>query len=130
MPTNFSDSSFEEEPYYLEKEIQNFSLDSVKVTPEDKRQAFKNYVAGVLALILWLSLSGVIVWHMVSINSVVNTYQGASSENITTEESKLNVTSSLINDTAKTIYSFLGTLTAAVSAFYFTSLSSSSSNND
>lgn len=129
MPDDHNTPSMKK-PFSLEKDIKNFSSDSAKVTPEDRRQAFKNYIAGTLALILWSSLSGVIAWHIISVNSIIKEYGNTTSENLVTEKSKLDTSSSLVNDTAKTIYSFLGTLTAAVSGFYFTSLSSSSSNNN
>ncbi len=128
MSSNSNDQ--EDNKLNLETEIQGFSNQSAIVTAEDRRLIFKNYVAGILAIAILLSLLGVIAWHIISISLIMSKYQNTTSKNLADEEAKLNKTSILVNDTAKTVYSFLGTLTAAVSGFYFTSLSSSSSNNN
>ncbi len=114
----------------LEDAVENFSSSSTKINPEDKRQTFNTYLAGGLAILLWSSLVTVVILHYISASSISQRIFDESSSSLEEIESKVDKASALIDDTAKTIYSFLGPITAAITGFYYRNVSSRSNLSD
>ena len=88
----------------------------VRVTNSEKRKNRNNQVASFLAIFLWFTLIITILSHLGS--TVYFSHYLVASET-TVEIEKVQTAVTLVNDTAKTLYSFLGTLVTAVTAYYF-----------
>ncbi|MGK7882537.1 MAG: hypothetical protein AB4060_20910 [Crocosphaera sp.] len=82
----------------------------------ENRRNRNNVVASILALALWGVLIFTIGYHLWTTVRFSH-YLVASETPVEIEKVQTAVT--LVNDTAKTLYSFLGTLVTAVTAYYF-----------
>ncbi|MGK7886604.1 MAG: hypothetical protein AB4057_18510 [Crocosphaera sp.] len=88
----------------------------LRVTNSEKRKNINNRVAFILALALWAALIITIVSHLGT--TVYFSNYLVDSETLV-ELEKVQTAVSLVDNTAKTLYSFLGTLVTAVTAYYF-----------
>lgn len=94
----------------------------VSITPSEERKNRDSKVAANLALSLWIILGCVIGVHLISI-TVLNIFSDKPKEEIELKTSN-------INDTAKTIYSFLTALATGVSGYYFGTVNRSNNSED
>ncbi len=88
----------------------------VQVVNSERRKNRNNWIASILALFLWATLIITIFSHL-GTTVYFSNHLVASETPIELEKVQTAVT--LVNDTAKTLYSFLGTLVTAVTAYYF-----------
>jgi hypothetical protein len=99
-----------------------------KITPEDQRQNFKSRMTGFLAIGVWSLLAGVVIWQISFIGILCNKeIPKGSSASAGDQKELLDKKSTLINETAKTLYTFLGPLITAATGFYFASSESKKS---
>jgi len=91
------------------------------------RANLKSAMTGLLALALWLLLAGVVIWQILSIGKLV---EPNSTPSTAEQKELLDKKSTLINETAKTLYTFLGPLITAATSFYFSSSLNRDSNDD
>ncbi len=93
----------------------------------EKRKNINNWIASILAIALWAILIYTIYTNLSTTVSFSN-YLVASDSPVEVEKVQTAVT--LVNDTAKTLYSFLGTLVTAVTAYYFKTVADNNNNNN
>lgn len=96
------------------------------ISPGDQRKNKKLAAAGWLAGWLWFILGGVVGIHMlatVEFADILVTTESLEDKKTTQVEAAIGQ----VNDTAKTLYAFLGPLVAAVTGYYF---STSEDDND
>ena len=116
--------SFAEE--YDSDKSDNSQAESGKDGDKDFRLGNRNnWIASVLALALWATLIFTIVYHLMSTVKFSN-YLVDSETPVELEKVQTAVT--LVDDTAKTLYSFLGTLVTAVTAYYFKTVADEGNN--
>ncbi|MDJ0579423.1 hypothetical protein [Crocosphaera sp.] len=116
--------SFAEE--YDPDKSNNSQAESSKDDDTDFRLRNRNnWIASILALALWATLIFTIVYHLISTVKFSN-YLVDSNTPIELEKVQTAVT--LVDDTAKTLYSFLGTLVTAVTAYYFKTVADEGNN--
>ncbi len=113
----------------LDKLSPKFGENTTDISPEDKRQNFNTYLSGALAVMLWGALLWVMFWHTTSIGTMSNNLV-ATQLTFEEAEKKVEHSSILINDTAKSLYAFIGPLATAVTSFYYHSVTVSNSNNN
>lgn len=101
--------------------------DRFDLTPREERLNRDNKIAGCLAIILWVLLCAVILVH-IGLTAYLSWYFVTVKEQPTKEI--LELANSVVNDNAKTIYTFLGTLVTAVTSYYFNTLARSNSDKD
>ena len=109
----------------LLKEIkgeENPFSDTQAISEEDKRKNYKVQVTGILALLLWVVLGTVVIANIASVIFLAERLSSGKelgdASNAKIERIEKAVV--MINDTAKTMYSFLTTLATAVTGYYFT----------
>lgn len=116
--------SFAEE--YNSDKSDNSQAESGKDGDKDFRLRNRNnWIASILALALWATLIFTIVYHLMSTVKFSN-YLVDSETPVELEKVQTAVT--LVDDTAKTLYSFLGTLVTAVTAYYFKTVADEGNN--
>lgn len=116
--------SFAEE--YDSDKSDNSQAESGKDGDKDFRLRNRNnWIASILALALWATLIFTIVYHLMSTVKFSN-YLVDSETPVELEKVQTAVT--LVDDTAKTLYSFLGTLVTAVTAYYFKTVADEGNN--
>lgn len=116
--------SFAEE--YDSDKSDNSQAESGKDGNKDFRLRNRNnWIASILALALWATLIFTIVYHLMSTVKFSN-YLVDSETPVELEKVQTAVT--LVDDTAKTLYSFLGTLVTAVTAYYFKTVADEGNN--
>jgi hypothetical protein len=125
------------EPYHLDNEVSEFGKPATAISPSDQRHNFNTKVAGSLAKWLWLGLLATAGLQILSICLISFASLGIFNLNINLKaieeqevQSRVDKAATLINDSSKTIYTFLGPIATAVTAFYFSGLGSSSKTND
>lgn len=125
------------EPYHLDNEVSEFGKPATDISPENQRHNFNTKIAGSLATWLWRGLLFTAVSQIVSIFLISFASLGIFNLNINLKaieeqevQSRVDKAATLINDSSKTIYTFLGPIATAVTAFYFSGLGSSSKTND
>jgi hypothetical protein len=123
-------------PYRLD-EVSEFDKPATAISPSDQRHNFNTKVAGSLARWLWLGLLTTAGLQILSICLISFASLGIFNLNINLKaikeqevQSRVDKAATLINDSSKTIYTFLGPIATAVTAFYFSGLGSSSKTND
>jgi flagellar biosynthesis protein FlhB len=96
------------------------STEIIPNTPRDGRMQYKLVTSRNLATALWLTLGCTIIWHLVLIAWQCKSLQD-SVHNVNGEilEKRLDKSTALITDTAKTIYTFLLPLVVATTSYYF-----------
>ena len=95
------------------------------------RENLKAGMSGVLALGLWLLLGSIVVAHVAATITFSWELVKSSNANGTGKgNEQVEKATSLVGDTAKTLYSFLTPLATAVTGYYFTTRASSDSLND
>ncbi|MDJ0729953.1 MAG: hypothetical protein QNJ33_08170 [Crocosphaera sp.] len=102
------------------------TIDDLKAIGSENRKNRNNWIASILAVALWAVLIFTIVYHLISTVKFSN-YLVDSNTPIELEKVQTAVT--LVDDTAKTLYSFLGTLVTAVTAYYFKTVADEVNNN-
>ena len=100
----------------LESLSNEFGGDSFGLMSSEKRKNRNNWIASILALALWSVLIFTIAYHLIT---TVNFSNRLLSSDSPVELEKVQTAVTLVDDTAKTLYSFLGTLVTAVTAYYF-----------
>lgn len=116
--------SFAEE--YDSDKSDNSQAESGKDGDKDFRLRNRNnWIASILALALWATLIFTIVYHLMSTVKFSN-YLVDSETPVELEKVQTAVT--LVDDTAKTLYSFLGTLVTAVTAYSFKTVADEGNN--
>ncbi|GCA84075.1 hypothetical protein MiHa_02044 [Microcystis aeruginosa NIES-2522] len=123
-------------PYRLD-EVSEFDKPDTDISPPEQRRNFNTRVAGFLATWLWIGLLFTAFSQIVSIFFISFASLGIFNLNINLKaikeqevQSRVDKAATLINDSSKTIYTFLGPIATAVTAFYFSGLGSSSKTND
>ena len=123
--------------YRLDNEVSAFGKPATAISPSDQRHNFNTKVAGSLATWLWIGLLFTAFSQIVSIFFISFASLGIFNLNINLKaieeqevQSRVDKAATLINDSSKTIYTFLGPIATAVTAFYFSGLGSSSKTND
>lgn len=111
----------------LDAVVPSFNL--ADISPADKRRNFNTYIAGSLAITLWLFLGGIIIWHTYTIQQIYREFWTNNSSKPEEVEKKIDKAANLVDETTKTLYTMLVPLATAVTSFYFGSMLSSSSNN-
>ena len=84
-----------------------------------------NWIASILALALWTTLIITILSHL---GTTVYFSNNLVASETPVELEKVQTAVTLVNDTAKTLYSFLGTLVTAVTAYYFKTVADEGNN--
>ncbi|GBF78999.1 hypothetical protein [Aphanothece sacrum] len=115
---------------YLPKTSDASKTDDIKdfkTRRSEARKDINNAVAALLALALWAVLIFTIIRHL---EATISFSKHLFSSDTPLELEKVQSAVAMVNDTAKTLYSFLGTLVTAVTAYYFKTLLDSSNNND
>jgi hypothetical protein len=105
----------------------DFNIYDLKTKNSEARKNINNGVAALLALALWAVLIFTIVRHL---EATISFSKHLFSSDTPLELEKVQSAVAMVNDTAKTLYSFLGTLVTAVTAYYFKTLLDESNNND
>ena len=116
--------SFAEE--YDSDKSDNSQAESGKDGDKDFRLRNRNnWIASILALALWATLIFTIVYHLMSTVKFSNNLVDSETP---VELEKVQTAVTLVDDTAKTLYSFLGTLVTAVTAYYFKTVADEGNN--
>jgi hypothetical protein len=115
-----------------EKSFGNKGTEIALTTPRDIRKQYKLVISGCLAAFLWVTLTGVIIWHLCLIGSLCNSFLKIDSSGSTSSsqnsantssdgalERRFDKSTAQVNDTAKTIYTFLVPLLVAATTYYF-----------
>ncbi|MFM7477469.1 MAG: hypothetical protein ACKO2T_17635, partial [Microcystis aeruginosa] len=113
-------------PYRLD-EVSEFDKPDTDISsPEEQRRNFNTRVAGFLAKWLWIGLLTTAGSQIFSICLISFASLGIFNLNINLKaieeqevQSRVDKAATLINDSSKTIYTFLGPIATAVTAFYF-----------
>ncbi|MDJ0658986.1 MAG: hypothetical protein QNJ42_05785 [Crocosphaera sp.] len=92
------------------------TIDDLKAMSSENRKNRNNWIASILAVALWAVLIFTIAYHLIT---TVNFSQHLLTSDSSVELEKVKTAVTLVDDTAKTLYSFLGTLVTAVTAYYF-----------
>ncbi len=112
------------EPLNLEAiEPPRFKQNSV-LPPEQHRLNVEAYATVALSFVVSLMLVGVLGWHCFSsyrLMTFVMQSEIKDGEQVEDQLAKFDKASSLLSDTAATLYAFLGSFATAVVSFYFTS---------
>lgn len=84
----------------------------------EHRKTFNTRIAGVLAIGLWTILGVTVLWHLGS-TAFIYYRLWNEEQNIENAIAKVDKSSSLVNDTAKSLYAVIVPIAATVTAFYF-----------
>lgn len=105
------------------------SRQDVQFTFAEARKNYNTLLSGTLAKVLWYTLGGVVVLHFASV--IVFSWRLADKPDLNDTNYPERVKSAIasVNDTAKTLYTFLTPLATAVTGYYFTTIGASKSSN-
>lgn len=102
----------------------------IKVTPAEKRKNYTTLISGKLAQKLWWMLGGVVFIHLIAIVCLSFLSVEKPDENDTEHSERFEKAISNVNESSKTLYTFLTPLATAVTGYYFTTLTDNNSNNN
>lgn len=109
-----SDATIEANSVQLEEDA------VAKETPEQRRERIKLWIAGILALLLWVCLITLIAYHLYQINNFSNSLASLDNAALHKDRAEFIKQASLTFDnTAKSIYAFLTPIVAGVTAYFF-----------
>jgi hypothetical protein len=103
----------------LDRTVAFNSVNSEHIDPKKFQTVYNTKIAGGLAITLWVMLGLTIGSHLCNIWKINSHMLNSSSDK---EIEKIEVFNNSLNSQYSTIYAFLGTLTASVTAFYFVSV--------
>jgi hypothetical protein len=99
-------------------------LQGLRITPQEYRKNYRTRLSGTLAKRLWYLLGGVVVVHVIAV--IVFSWKLIEDPVTGTAEQRTERIQSAIdnvNETSKTLYTFLTPLVTAVTGYYFTTMS-------
>lgn len=94
-------------------------IPGVDVSESEKRANFKLYVAGGLAISLWVSLIVVMFFNIFTINQLSQKLATISSNEQSNQATYIKDAIAANNDTAKTLYTFLTPLAAGITGYFW-----------
>jgi sterol desaturase/sphingolipid hydroxylase (fatty acid hydroxylase superfamily) len=98
--------------------------EGLRITPQEYRKNYRTRLSGTLAKRLWYLLGGVVVVHVIAV--IVFSWKLIEDPVTGTAEQRTERIQSAIdnvNETSKTLYTFLTPLVTAVTGYYFTTMS-------
>ncbi len=118
-PLNLKEAAKEVIGDKISLETKDGSLEDFQTMAAEKRKNINNTVAAFLAISLWVILFLIIVAHL-GTTIYFSSHLLPSEKSVELE--KVQSAVNMVNDAAKTLYSFFGTLVTAVTAYYFKTL--------
>ncbi len=97
----------------------------ITISPQDWRENTKLIFSGILAGSLWITLAGVIAFHIFTVSQLSNKLAELKSAE---QDTHIKDAIAANNDAAKTLYAFLTPLAAGITGYFFNVAKSESGN--